>query len=155
MIIRFVQGTAWTSKLIIAQQKTAMPFTPSHVEAVTPDGLYLGAHMDGGVQKRKPGYDQGAFAHELILTLPATAMQDTIFYDYLDKHVDEPYDWSAITGFLVPGHFHHLYHTICSALVAGGLRTCEWFPFALPAPWHLIDPRDLLLMIGVVVRIPM
>jgi hypothetical protein len=155
MILRFVQGTAWTSKLIIAQQKTAMPFTPSHVEAVTPDGLYLGAHMDGGVKERKPNYDQGKFAHELMLALPATSEQNKKFYDYLGAHLGEPYDWRAITGFAVPGHYHSLYHTICSALVAGALRTCEWFPFPLPAPWHLIDPRDLLLMISVKLEVPM
>jgi hypothetical protein len=159
MIIRFVQGTHWTSKLIIAQERTAMPFTPSHAEAVMPNGRYLGAHQTGGVQECNPGYDAEWVPkdklHELFLTLPAMAEQDAVFYDYLRKHIGEPYDWRAITGFVVPGHYHDLYHTICSALITGGLRTCEWFPFPLTIPWHLVDPARLLLMISVKMQVPM
>jgi hypothetical protein len=33
------------------------------------------------------------------------------------------------------------------------LRKVEWFPFPLPVPAHCIDPRDLLLMVGSIVKI--
>jgi hypothetical protein len=89
--IRFVQGTAFSSRLIVAQEKTAMPFTPSHVEALTPDGLwYLGAHDDGGVQKRPLGYDKAAMAHELLLALDTTPEQDAAFWKFLEGHIANP-----------------------------------------------------------------
>src|SRR5208282_491224 len=155
MILRFVQGSELSSKMIIALEKTCVPFTPSHVECVTPDGFYLGSLYDGGVKERNPGYDAGKINHELFLTLPATLEQDKIFYDYMHGHIGELYDWKAIPGFLLPGHWHSMNHTICSAIIDMGLRTCKWFPFVLPVPAHETDPRDLLLMIGVGMQIPM
>src|ERR1700681_3697564 len=151
MIIRFVEGTAWSSKLIIAQEKTAMPFTPSHVEALTPDGgFYLGAIFDGGVRKRPVGYDKGTFSNELLLTLDATPNQDAAFWEFLEGHIGEPYDWRAILGFILPEREHVFDHAICSALITLALRAkgCEWFKWPLAAPAHLIDPRDLLLLIS-------
>lgn len=155
--LRFVQGTGIVSRLIMAQEKTAMPFTPSHVEAVTPDGLHLGAHVDGGVLKRQPGYDGGDLAHELFLDLAATDAQHDAFYSFLDAHIGEPYDWRAIVGFIVPDHEHIKDHVICSALMALALRNMRapWFPFPLAAPAHLIDPRDLLLMLSGMLQVPM
>ena len=155
MKIRFVQGSELSSRLIVAQEKAAMPFTPSHVEAVTPDGSYLGSMLDGGVQRRPPGYDAGKVAHELILTLEATVDQDAKFYAFLDKHVGEPYDWRAIIGFILPEHEHLTNHAICSALITLALRACEWFKWPLAAPAHLVDPRDLLLLISGRMEIPM
>jgi hypothetical protein len=155
MIIRFVQGTSYVSRLIIAQEKTSMPFPPSHVEAVMPDGRWLGAHIDGGVQARDPGYDKGAIAHELFLTLPAAPEQDAAFYVFLEKHIGEPYDWHAILGFILPKHEHTSGHAICSALIALSLRACEWFQWPLAAPAHLISPRDLLVIISGRLAVPM
>jgi hypothetical protein len=164
MIIRFVQGTDVTSKLIVAQEKTALPFTPSHAEALTPDGAaFIGAHMDGGVQRRPVGYDDATTAvepatgrkRELLLTLGATADQDAAFFAYLEGHIGEPYDWRSIIGFVIPEHEHLLNHTICSALIAMGLRSCKWFNWPLAAPAHLIDPRDLLLLISGRMLVPM
>jgi hypothetical protein len=155
MIIRFVEGSELVSKLIIAQEKTAMPFTPSHVEAVTPDGFYLGAHFDGGVLKRPKDYDKGQFSNELILPIQATPEEDLKFYKYLEDHIGEPYDWKAIIGFVIPEHEHLLDHTICSALISMAFRVSNWFAFKLATPAHLIDPRDLLLMLSSRMEIPM
>jgi hypothetical protein len=166
MIIRFVQGTDVTSKLIVAQEKTAMPFTPSHAEALTPDGsAFIGAHIDGGVMKRPVGYDLSTTAidpttgkkRELLLRLEATAAQDAAFYAFLESHIGEPYDWRAILGFILPDHEHIPDHAICSALVTLALRAkgCEWFEWSLAAPAHLVDPRDLLLLISGRMAVPM
>ena len=106
MILRFVQGSNLVSRLIIAQSKTAMPFTPSHVEVVMPDGSLLGSHLGGGVQKRPRGYDTDNTANELFLTLEATPEQDAAFHAFLEQHLGEPYDWPAIAGFIIPEHFH-------------------------------------------------
>jgi hypothetical protein len=153
--IRFVQGNEFASKMIIAQEKTCMPFTPSHVEAVMPaTGMYVGAHFKGGVQARPPGYDKDVTTQELILELEATPAQDLMFYQFLEKHIGEPYDWEAIIGFVIPEHAHIQNHVICSALIALALRACNWFPYRLAAPAHLIDPRDLLLMLSTRMQIP-
>jgi hypothetical protein len=141
--------------MIIAQEKTAMPFTPSHVEAVMPDGMWLGAHFKGGVQARPPGYDKTETVQDLILTLEATAAQDLMFHQFLEKHIGEPYDWEAIIGFVIPEHAHIKDHVICSALITLALRACNWFQWPLAAPAHLIDPRDLLLIISSRQCVPM
>ena len=155
IVIRFVRSIGLASDSIVALEKTAMPFTASHVEAVTLDGFYLGAHFSGGVQKRSKNYDAGKFSHELFLTLEATEEQATIFYAFLDKHVGEPYDWQAILGFLIPEHEHISNHAICSALIALALRACNYFRWPLAAPAHLIDPRDLLLVLSSRMAVPM
>lgn len=157
MILRFVQGRSLTALAIMAQEKTAMPFTPSHVEALTPDGgFYIGAHIDGGVQKRPVGYDTADAVHELLLKLDATPEQDAAFYAFLEKHIDEPYDWHAIIGFLIPAHEHVADHAICSALITLALRApgSEWFSWRLASPAHLISPRDLLLILSSHMQIP-
>jgi len=166
IVLRFVQSKSWSSKLIVAFEKTAMPFPPSHVEAETPDGFWLGAHQDGGVEERDKGYDYADVAvdpktgrrREFFLTLPATADQHDAFYGFLRSRIGEPYDWKAILGFALPfGHEHTPFEAICSAVIALGLRAspAPWFPFRLAVPAHLIDPPDLLLMLSTRVEIPL
>lgn len=154
IVLRFVRSIGITSDGIVALEKTAMPFTPSHVEAVTPDDFYLGAHFFGGTQKRPKNYDAGKFSHELFLSLEATEEQAVAFYAFLDKHIGEPYDWKAILGFLIPAHEHTLDHAICSALISLALRACAYFRWPLATPAHLIDPRDLLLILSARMEIP-
>lgn len=153
--LRFVQGTAVISRMIIAQEKTAMPFCPSHVEVVSRDGIsYIGAQFDGGVQRLPIGYDAGQVAHELILDLEATAQQYAAFHDFIESKIGEPYDFAAILGFVIPLHEHTKYHAICSAIVLLGLRRCGWFQWPVAVPAHLVDPRDLLLMISGRMAVP-
>jgi hypothetical protein len=153
--IRFVQGSELTSRLIVAQEKTAMPFTPSHVEALTPDGrFYLGAHDDGGVARRPVGYDKATTLHELLLPIEMAPAEEATFWAYLEGKLGEPYDWKAILGFVVPVDLHDRDHAICSALITLALRACGFFATPLAAPAHLVDPRDLLLVISGRVAIP-
>lgn len=170
MKLRFVRHKDFSSTLITAQEKTCMPFTPSHVEALTPDGkFYIGARLKGGVSLQPVGYDAGQIASipigydttvfpsglcDLSLPLPATPEQDTAFYKYLNDSVGEPYDWLSILGFVIPGHLHLPNHAICSAKISLALRACKWFEWPLAAPAHLIDPRDLLLMISARMEVP-
>jgi hypothetical protein len=130
-------------------------FWASHVEAVTPEGKYLGAHADGGVQARAAGYDAAVLQQELFVDLPETAPgQVQEFYAFLNRHVGEPYDFKSILGFLVPDiAAHQPQHVICSALQALALRQCEWFATPLSEPAHKITPRDLLLIISARVRV--
>jgi hypothetical protein len=108
-------------------------FWASHVEAMTPQGKYLGAHCDGGVQARDVGYDAQVLQQELFVELPETAPgQADEFYAFLDRHIGEPYDFESILGFLVPNiATHQPQHIICSALQALALGNangspCRW-----------------------------
>jgi hypothetical protein len=125
-------------------------FWASHVEAVTPEGKYLGAHSDGGVQARDVGYDAKSLQQELFVDLAETAPgQADEFYAFLNRHIGEPYDFESILGFLVPDiAAHEPQHIICSALQALALRQCQWFAAPLAEPAHKISPRDLLLIIS-------
>jgi hypothetical protein len=125
-------------------------FWASHVEAVTPQGQYLGAHADGGVAARAVGYDAAVLQREQFVDLAETAPgQAAEFYAFLGRHIGEPYDFKSILGFLVPDiAAHQPQHIICSALQALALRQCEWFATPLVEPAHKISPRDLLLIIS-------
>jgi hypothetical protein len=120
----------------------------SHVEAVTPDGQYLGAHSDGGVQARPADYDKGQFTRELFVDLPADEITTVKFHHYLNACVGEPYDFKAIAGFVLHWDEHDKHKVICSALQTLALRGCGWFASPLAQPAHEISPRDLLLMLS-------
>jgi hypothetical protein len=164
--LRFVTGNSAISALIRAQERTTMPFIPSHVEAYIPPGIlsapagqaaegYLGAHYDGGVMLRPIGYDAATMTNELLLDLPADDAQTAAFHAYLSSKIGAPYDWKSILDFIDPLHdIHDRQHVICSALQTLALRKCSWFPGPLPVPAHQISPRDLLLTIGGRVAIP-
>jgi hypothetical protein len=131
-------------------------FWASHVEAVTPQGSYLGAHADGGVQARAAGYDATILQRELFVELPESAPgQAAEFYAFLARHMGEPYDFKSILGFLVPDIVaHQRQHVICSALQTLALRQCGWFATPLAEPAHKISPRDLLLIISGRIPVP-
>jgi hypothetical protein len=120
----------------------------SHAECVTPDGKYLGAHADGGVQARPSDYDKGQFDRELFVDLPADDAMTAAFYAYAEKHIGQPYDFGAIFGFVLHLNDHDKGKVICSALMTLCLRACGWFATPLSLPAHQISPRDLLLVIS-------
>jgi hypothetical protein len=153
--LRFVGGNAFISEMIELREGTCMPFPPSHVECVSLDGKWhIGQHIDGGMLKRPAGYDLPC--KELFLDLPATDEQTKGFYDYIEQSIGEPYDWEAILGYVVPGHFHLTNHAICSAKMDLGLRKVNWYPSKLPlcVPAHCLDPRDLLLILSAIIEVP-
>jgi hypothetical protein len=152
--LRFVDGGSFVSDLIELREGTCMPINPSHVECVDGD-LYIGQHMDGGMQARKKGYDE-PFRGELFVDLPCTDEQRAAFYKWVYDSINEPYDWQAIIGFAIQGHHHVKFHAICSAKMFLGLRHINWFPSRVPlcVPAHCIDPRDLLLIISAIVEVP-
>lgn len=160
--IRFVRSKGWESDAIVLREQTAMPFTPSHTECVTPDGRWLGQHMDGGMQARPAGYDHDHVAIidgrrcETIVSLPVTEAQASAFYAAAEASIGEPYDWRAILGFSSTFHEHTKFHAICSAKMLLLLRTkgCEYFRWPVTVPAHLVDPRDLLLILSTHVEIP-
>jgi hypothetical protein len=159
--IRFVRSKGFTSDMIVLREKTCMPFTPSHTECVTPEGKWLGQHSDGGMQAREPGYDHDDVAImkdgrrcEIIVPLPCTQAQADAFYAAATAAIGEPYDWKAIVGFGVTFHEHQKFHAICSAKMLLLLRACGYFPWPIVVPAHLVDPRDLFLILSTHVEIP-
>ena len=126
----------------------------SHVEAVTPQGRYLGAHIGGGVLARPADYDKGLWSRQLFVDLPADEEMTAKFHHYLNAVIGEPYDAAAILGFAFHVDIHSQHHTICSALQALALRGAGWFATPLAVPAHEISPRDLLLIISGRLPIP-
>src|SRR5580704_905086 len=120
--LRFVQGMDPESLAIVLRSQICMPFTPSHVECVTPEGKYLGQHFRGGMAARDPGYDKAYLSKELFVDIEASADQALAFYGYMNAQEGRPYDWSAILDFALPVNHHDFNHAICSAVVTLGLR---------------------------------
>jgi len=149
--LRFVTGSSLSSKLIRLQAGVSMPFTPSHVEALTPDGRdCVGAHIDLGVAARPVGYDVDTLLtlpdgskSERLVHLPCSDEQESKFYGFVHSKIGTAYDHKAIFGFVDPGHHHDVDHIICSAFMVWALRTCGYFPMPLTVPFHHISPRDL------------
>jgi hypothetical protein len=158
--LRFVRSKGFSSDAIVLREQTCMPFTPSHVECVTPEGTWLGQHSDGGMQARDAGYDHDDVVImndsrrcELFVELPCTKEQYGAFYAKATASIGEPYDWKAILGFAVSWHEHEKFHAICSAKMLLLLRACDYFRWPVVVPAHLVDPRDLLLMLSTHVKI--
>jgi hypothetical protein len=160
--LRFVTGNGLVSRLIRMQAGVSMPFTPSHVEALSPDGrFFIGAHFDGGVAARPVGYDDDQLMtlpdgskSERLVRLPAADPREAAFHAFVRSKIGEPYDWKAIIGFLEPDvHQHEFDHIICSAFMAAALRACGYFPSPLTVPFHHISPRDLFLILSTHIQI--
>jgi hypothetical protein len=153
--LRFVTGNDPLSALIRLQGGICMPFTPSHVEAVSQDGLsYIGQHFKGGMQARPVGYDAGKVKAEKIVDLAASDIEETAFYDFLMAKIGQPYDWKSIISFMDPAwNLHEVNHLICSAMMTAALRACGFFPMPLTVPFHHISPRDLFLILSSHVQI--
>ena len=162
--IRFVTEDDPLSAVIRLQAGLAMPFTPSHVEAVSQDGkFYIGQHLKGGMLARPVGYNSDKLMKlpdgtmsEKIVVLPFTDEQEDAFYAYINSKIGQPYDWKSILSFIDPAwNLHDFNHLICSAIMTAGLRTkgCEYFPMPLVVPYHHISPRDLFLILSTHVEI--
>lgn len=162
--LRFVTCDDPLSRLIRMQGGISMPFTPSHVEALSQDGkFYLGQHVDGGMQRRPVGYDVDRLMmlpdgtkSERIVSLTCSEMQEFSFYAFLESKIGQPYDWKSIIGFAAPGvNLHDFNHLICSAIITAALRSnnCGYFAVPLTVPFHHISPRDLFLILSSHVQI--
>jgi hypothetical protein len=153
--LRFVEGSGLISELIELREGTSVPLYPSHVESVDPEtGKYIGQHMDGGMLARDPGYDAG-FRKELFVDLEVSQEQADAYHAALRASIGEPYDWKAILGYAIPGHFHTKFEAICSAKTYLLLRKISYFPSHMPGavPAHCIDPRDLLFALSLIAPI--
>jgi hypothetical protein len=157
IVIRFIAEKGFISWLIRLQAGICMPFTPNHVESVSPDGQwYYGEHIVGGLQKRPKGYDAATLLHEFFVTIECTQEQSDAYYGYLESKVNkEAYDWRSIISFIIPSwNLHHQGELICSAITAAAMRKGGVLQWWLAVPFHHISPRDVLLMCSVLVDVP-
>jgi hypothetical protein len=146
ILLRFVHCTDPVSDAILVDTGGLY----SHVEAVTPEGKYLGAHANGGVLARPADYDAGKFDREQFMELTADDVMTAAFYHYLNAVIGEPYAFDAIADFVLHLDIHLQHRVICSALQTLALRGCDFFsvPLSVPdVPAHKISPRDLELML--------
>jgi len=153
IILRFVHNPSgsWLSRLLVRLILFQMrsPTGYSHVEALTPDGFYIGAHSTG-VEKRWMDYDAGTPGlREKFLAITVTAEQARIFYHYLNapQVLGERYGFWDIVGFTFYFNIHKRHTVVCSALQALALRACGVFPVPLPMFAHLISVSMLLMML--------
>jgi hypothetical protein len=150
--LRFVTSNAEASRLIRLQAGICMPFTPSHVEALSPDGkFYIGQHIEDGMRARPIGYDAADMLAEKLVALSCTDAQHDSFYGYCERRIGAPYDWQSILSFVDPAlNLHDFGHLICSGEMTAGLRAAPapYFPYPLTVPFHHISPRDLFLMLS-------
>ena len=151
IILRFVTSDNLISNAIRLQAGICVPFTPSHVEALTRDGQhYVGQHLNGGMLARPIGYDAtDKNVQEKLVTLSCSQAEYDSFQNYCESRIGAPYDWSSIVGFAAPNiNLHDFGHLICSAEMTAALRHCEWFQWPLVVPFHHISPRDLFLILS-------
>lgn len=123
-------------------------FWGTHVEAVMPDGTYLGAISDG-VKARDPGYDKGTFKQEVFVDVRATADQEEIFYAFVESQIGKPYDLWAILAYFWPSRDWQSFDAwYCSELLGTGLAECGILPKEMAVKFSRVTVRDLLLMIS-------
>jgi hypothetical protein len=164
--LRFVTGDDWISNAIRVGERDGWC---THVEAVMPDGTLLGAHLDGGVQARPAGYDEGKATRALIVdlreencfgALSVGTPQDIAaqqcresFYDFLRAQLGKPYDLMALAGAAFDRDWHRADSWFCSELQAAALERCGYLPRLAAIDSH-VSPRDLLLVLSGRVDIP-
>jgi hypothetical protein len=163
--IRAVRNKGWAYNVVVWRGGICMPFTPTHMECITPEDNCLGMHGGAGTYGKGMlelpyGYDRDDIyvmrdgrLCELVVDLPCTKAQEVEFYRFMRASIGEPYDWSAPWGFLLGGHHHKKWHSMCSAKVVLGLRDCGYFRWPLTKPAHEIDPAEALALLSICVEI--
>lgn len=123
-------------------------FWGTHVEAVMPDGRYLGAISDG-VKARDPGYDKGSVKKEVFIEVRATAEQEDIFYAFVESQIGKPYDLWAILAYFWPSRNWQSFDAWhCSELLGTGLAECGILPKEMAVKFSRVTVRDLLLLVS-------
>jgi hypothetical protein len=139
--LRFVTCRDVISAAIRAYQ---YGFWASHVEAAI-GGRLIGAHLEGGVKARTPGYDAARMKREEFISIAADDAATTAFEAFLTAQIDKPYDIKAIAGMLVARDWRSPDKWFCSELVAGGFERAGVVA-TLPLTVTRVLPRDIRLI---------
>lgn len=122
-------------------------FWASHVEAVMPDGTFLGAHAAGGVQARAADYDRGEWTKQLFVHIPTTDEQAAAFHEFLRAQLGKSYDLTAIEALVAQRDWREPDSWFCSELQTAALESAGLL-LELAADVWKITPRDLLLVLS-------
>lgn len=156
IVIRFVGGrNDLVSRLIMADSGGHWAV---HTEALFPagwpkiGGQLIGAHIDGGVMARPPGYDAG-FGREEYVTIPTDTATAVRFYGFMASQIGKPYDMeviAALAASTVIGarDWRQDDSWICSELIAAACEAAAIFP-KLAIDINHLTPRDDRLILSV------
>ncbi len=116
----------------------------SHVELLTPENTWLGAHADGGIAVRH--FDYANPDRERRYSLPVTVDQLERILAYARSQIGTRYNFEDIAGLLLHRNLTQNNRQICSmfvfeALWQGGLRMLN----VLPGFSNLVTPETLHL----------
>ncbi len=87
-------------------------YAPTHVDMIHPDGEYVGARAQGGIQKRPVDYLSPKW--ERRYAIPCSHEQEAAVTAYMMAHIGEKYDFLDIAGIALQHDIHTLKRSICS-----------------------------------------
>jgi hypothetical protein len=143
--LQFVMGSGLPSEAIAWFSAGEL----SHVDAIMSDGSLLGARSDAiggqlpGVRIRPAFYEK--WARRVVMEIPATDSETTVFYDFIMKQVGKPYDKTAIFGFVADRNWREDDSWFCSELQSAGLEQAGVVPPLFLAA-NKITPAALALL---------
>lgn len=140
--IQFSSQHCWDSSII----RRVTWDSDSHVDLILPpDGLLLGARLEGGVQIRVPKYS--TFTSCTIMKIELPLHNQMQVYKAAMSQIGSPYDKFAILNFIChrTRDWRETGSWICSELIAWAFEEGGW-PLLNPnVPVDHITPRDLKL----------
>lgn len=114
--VRFIAQDTWISAAI--RRLTGSLF--SHVEFGTPEGAWIGAHLDGGIQELPANYCVPS--REYYYEIPCTEGDEAALLAWARSQMGTKYDWKDIVGLAIQNRSLRSPHAyICSAFVATGM----------------------------------
>ena len=151
LLIRFIQGVAWDSKLIEARTGAWC----SHVEYIplytTDPTLTLGAQLKGGVAWRSisdPVY--AGLKRWEIWHVPCTQDVYDRFQAFMVAQIGKPYDWRAIASIAAwwaSSNWRNSDAWYCSELILAACEAAGLFTIPTQLPVTHLDPGDAYLLI--------
>ena len=110
--IRFISEAGFVSAAI----RDVTDSQWSHVDIILPDGFYLGARSNGGVQVRPPNYCKPI--RERRYAIPTTPDQLDAMLTFARAQIGKPYDFLDIAGLLAHRDWRRPNAWMCSELAA-------------------------------------
>lgn len=113
-----------------------------HVDFVTPDGTLIGAHINGGVQERKPDYEK--FGLRIQVTIPATEDQAAAALAYARSKIGTAYDSKDIAGIAFgDARLHDSSKLICSCLGSDIVDNSQYRIVRVAKDHWQVSPEEL------------
>lgn len=94
IVVRFIKSAGLVSDLIAGATDSLF----DHAEFGTPEGTWIGAHDDGGVQERAANYCNPR--REYVYSIPCTDEQEASLLAWARGKIGTPYNFEDIAGLL-------------------------------------------------------